>query len=249
MIGIVDYGMGNLESVRKALATSGFDSQWIRQPSDLEACDRIVLPGVGAFGRAMANLRRSGLIAPLRDAIDKERPFLGICLGEPRRAREQVATFYKGWFDMIAAAPKAGRSMALFQDLSSAYALGSSSCLIRVSSMACTRVLAWSLATFGNCQRLSECLMSGGIQWASLAKAACSRAYQTRRTSTSFSPTTLIRPIRLSSQEQQTMELVLLLPSNRATCSVCSFIRRRVSGQDFSCSQISGGYDVDHSRY
>ena len=81
MIGIVDYGMGNLESVRKALATSGFDSQWIRQPSDLEACDRIVLPGVGAFGRAMANLRRSGLIAPLRDAIDKERPFLGICLG------------------------------------------------------------------------------------------------------------------------------------------------------------------------
>jgi len=81
MIGIVDYGMGNLESVRKALATVGFDSQWIRQPADFAACDRIVLPGVGAFGHAMDNLRRSGLIEPLHNAIDETRPFLGICLG------------------------------------------------------------------------------------------------------------------------------------------------------------------------
>ena len=81
MIGIVDYGMGNLESVRKALATVGFDSQWIRQPADFSACDRIVLPGVGAFGRAMDNLRQSGLIEPLRHAINEGRPFLGICLG------------------------------------------------------------------------------------------------------------------------------------------------------------------------
>ena len=81
MIGIVDYGMGNLESVRKALAAVGFDSRWIRQPADVAACDRIVLPGVGAFGQAMDNLRTTKLIEPLCNAIREKRPFLGICLG------------------------------------------------------------------------------------------------------------------------------------------------------------------------
>ena len=81
MIGIVDYGMGNLESVRKAFEATGFASQWVRCPADLEGCDRIVLPGVGAFGRAMENLRSADLIDPLRRAVEAGRPFLGICLG------------------------------------------------------------------------------------------------------------------------------------------------------------------------
>lgn len=81
MIGIVDYGMGNLGSVRKAFEATGFPSQWVRRPRDLESCDRIVLPGVGAFGRAMENLRQADLIEPLRRAVQAGRPFLGICLG------------------------------------------------------------------------------------------------------------------------------------------------------------------------
>jgi imidazole glycerol-phosphate synthase subunit HisH len=81
MIGIVDYGMGNLESVRKALAAVGYASQWVRTPSDLAPCEHIVFPGVGAFGRAMDNLRQSDLIEPIKAAIADGRPFLGICLG------------------------------------------------------------------------------------------------------------------------------------------------------------------------
>jgi len=81
MIGIVDYGMGNLESVRKAFAAIGRDTTWIRQPVDLATCDRIVLPGVGAFGRAIDTLRQLELIEPLQQALDEGRPFLGICLG------------------------------------------------------------------------------------------------------------------------------------------------------------------------
>lgn len=81
MIGIVDYGMGNLESVRKAFEATGFRSQWVRRPADLNGCDRVVLPGVGAFGRAMENLRDAGLIDPLRRIAEEGRPFLGICLG------------------------------------------------------------------------------------------------------------------------------------------------------------------------
>jgi len=81
MIGIVDYGMGNLESVRKAFDALGFDATWIRSADDLAACDRVVLPGVGAFGRAMENLRQLDLVEPLRAVIEDGRPFLGICLG------------------------------------------------------------------------------------------------------------------------------------------------------------------------
>ena len=81
MIGIVDYGMGNLESVRKALAHLGFATMWIREPADVNGCERIVLPGVGAFGQAMENLHRLELITPLRVALAEGRPLLGICLG------------------------------------------------------------------------------------------------------------------------------------------------------------------------
>jgi len=81
MIGIVDYGMGNLESVRKAFEKVGFNSKWVRKPSDLSGCERIVLPGVGAFGRAMENLRQRRLIEPLQSVVEQGCPFLGICLG------------------------------------------------------------------------------------------------------------------------------------------------------------------------
>jgi imidazole glycerol-phosphate synthase subunit HisH len=80
-IAIVDYGMGNLRSVQKALERGGASPQRTRDPRAITSADGIVLPGVGAFPRAMANLRELGLEQPLRDAATNGVPVLGICLG------------------------------------------------------------------------------------------------------------------------------------------------------------------------
>lgn len=82
MIAIVDYGMGNLRSVFNVFHALGEKAEIINEPAKLKSFGAIVLPGVGAFGDAMNNLRRSGL----KDALDEEvmgkgKPFLGICLG------------------------------------------------------------------------------------------------------------------------------------------------------------------------
>lgn len=81
MIAIVDYGMGNLRSVQKALERVGHSATITTDPADIARAERIILPGVGAFGDAMKNLESYGLLKPMTDAISKGRPFLGICLG------------------------------------------------------------------------------------------------------------------------------------------------------------------------
>jgi len=81
MIGVIDYGMGNLGSVLKAFETLGLDAGLIRTPEEIDRAERLVLPGVGAFGRAMENLRERKLVKPLRRAVAARRPLLGICLG------------------------------------------------------------------------------------------------------------------------------------------------------------------------
>ncbi len=81
MIAIVDYGMGNLRSVEKALEYIGAAARVTRDPAEISRASRIILPGVGAFGAAMANLDRFGLTQPVREAAASGRPFLGICLG------------------------------------------------------------------------------------------------------------------------------------------------------------------------
>lgn len=81
MIAVVDYGMGNLRSVQKAFEYVGAKAVIVDSPEDIDAADRVVLPGVGAFGDAMNNLKTAGLIAPIVRAISEGRPFLGICLG------------------------------------------------------------------------------------------------------------------------------------------------------------------------
>jgi imidazole glycerol-phosphate synthase subunit HisH len=80
-IAIVDYGMANLRSVHKALAEVGADAQIVSQPEQLAAADKVILPGVGAFRDAIATLRRSGMVEPLMEHIEKGKPLLGICLG------------------------------------------------------------------------------------------------------------------------------------------------------------------------
>jgi len=81
VIGIVDYGAGNLFSVRRALDQVGLPSAWVRDSGDLKDCDKLLLPGVGHFGHAAERLRRLGLFEPLRRWLRQDRPFLGICLG------------------------------------------------------------------------------------------------------------------------------------------------------------------------
>lgn len=80
-IAIIDYGVGNLRSVQKAFAARGHDAEVTSDPARIKAADKVVLPGVGAFGAAIDTLRASGLEGVTLDAARSGRPFLGICVG------------------------------------------------------------------------------------------------------------------------------------------------------------------------
>ncbi len=81
MIVIVDYNMGNLRSVSKAIEHLGGKVQISRVPADIETADKLILPGVGAFGNACRELKTLNLFEPVRQFIKSGKPFLGICLG------------------------------------------------------------------------------------------------------------------------------------------------------------------------
>lgn len=81
MVVIVDYGMGNLKSVYNALCALKADVKISSHPRDITSADRIIVPGVGSFGDAMAEIEKRMLIGPLQAAIQQRKPFLGICLG------------------------------------------------------------------------------------------------------------------------------------------------------------------------
>ncbi|MCD8366210.1 MAG: imidazole glycerol phosphate synthase subunit HisH [Clostridiales bacterium] len=81
MIAIIDYDAGNLRSVQKALAFLGEESVITRDPEKISGADRVILPGVGAFGDAMNTLKNLGLVPVIREVAQRQIPFLGICLG------------------------------------------------------------------------------------------------------------------------------------------------------------------------
>ena len=81
MIAIVDYGVGNLFSLKSSLAAIGAEAVVTADPAVLAAADKIILPGVGAFGDAAQKLRQTGLADVLRTLADAGKPLLGICLG------------------------------------------------------------------------------------------------------------------------------------------------------------------------
>ncbi|TVS19440.1 MAG: imidazole glycerol phosphate synthase subunit HisH [Planctomycetaceae bacterium] len=81
MIVIVDYQMGNLRSVQKGFERVGYSATISGDPDEIAKADKLVLPGVGAFGDAICELRQRGLIEPVCDVVRSGRPFLGICLG------------------------------------------------------------------------------------------------------------------------------------------------------------------------
>lgn len=80
-IGLIDYGMGNLHSVRRALERQGAAIIPVASVGDIESCDALVLPGVGAFDPAMERLDHARLVQPIRAWCAAGRPLLGICLG------------------------------------------------------------------------------------------------------------------------------------------------------------------------
>ena len=81
LVAVLDYGIGNLRSAQKALQRVGADARLTADRGLIRDAAGLVLPGVGAFGRCMAELRRSGLDEVALAAIEDERPFLGICVG------------------------------------------------------------------------------------------------------------------------------------------------------------------------
>lgn len=101
-VALVDYGMGNLRSVRNALEGLGATVIVVSDPRGLDAHDRVVLPGVGAFADAMQNLRGAGWPEALSEhALVRQRPFLGICLGMQllaSRGTEHGLHEGLGWF-------------------------------------------------------------------------------------------------------------------------------------------------------
>ena len=81
MIALIDYDAGNMKSVEKALQLIGEDVLVTRDPKEILAADKVVLPGVGSFGDAMENLHHFGLVPVIHQVVQEQTPFLGICLG------------------------------------------------------------------------------------------------------------------------------------------------------------------------
>lgn len=82
MIALIDYGMGNLSSVRKAfLAVGATDIKLVSDPNDIAMAQAVVLPGVGNFGDGAKNLHELGLDTAVKNAVSSNKPFMGICLG------------------------------------------------------------------------------------------------------------------------------------------------------------------------
>jgi glutamine amidotransferase len=102
VIVIVDYGVGNLGALINMLDFLGFECMASRDAREIERADKLVLPGVGAFDRAMRNLRNSGLVAPLEEAVrGRTTPVLGVCLGMQLlgKGSEEGIEAGLGWID------------------------------------------------------------------------------------------------------------------------------------------------------
>jgi len=103
MIAIIDYGMGNIHSVNKALQLFGAKTIVTNKAKDIEAAEKAVLPGVGAFDDAVMELKKQDLIKAIKEFVKTKKPFLGICLGmqllfekSEEAAKSKGLGFFKG---------------------------------------------------------------------------------------------------------------------------------------------------------
>ncbi len=81
MVAIIDYDAGNIKSVEKAIAALGEQAVLTRDPEEIFAAEKVILPGVGSFGDAMEKLHGYGLVDVIKKVVEQKKPFLGICLG------------------------------------------------------------------------------------------------------------------------------------------------------------------------
>ena len=81
MIGVIDYGAGNLRSVCNSLKKLSVNSTLIRSPEDIKDISSIIFPGVGSFGDSSEQLKKQRLFDPIKSWLKEDRPFLGICIG------------------------------------------------------------------------------------------------------------------------------------------------------------------------
>lgn len=116
-VAIVDYGLGNLRSVAGAVERLGHEPVVSSEPEELDRADKLVLPGVGAFGDGMRNLRERGLVEPLsRLVLEERKPILGLCLGAQllgRRSDEFGEHEGLGWLDVSARRIPAGNGLRI----------------------------------------------------------------------------------------------------------------------------------------
>lgn len=98
---IIDYELGNLFSVQQACLHVGLDAEISHDPAKIAAADGLILPGVGAFGAAMANLRRRGIEDVLKADVRAGKPFLGICLGLQLLFTDSVEFGSQGGLDLL----------------------------------------------------------------------------------------------------------------------------------------------------
>src|SRR6266403_757903 len=80
-VAILDYGLGNLFSVKHACKHAGMEATVTCKPTEIANADAVILPGMGAFGDAMEALSRLDLISPLHDVVSSGKPLIGVCLG------------------------------------------------------------------------------------------------------------------------------------------------------------------------
>lgn len=92
MIGIIDYGAGNLRSVANAVQALGIEPRLIATPAQMDGLTHLILPGVGSFGDCMGELEKRGLTGPIRDWVAAGKPYFGICLGYQILFDESVET-------------------------------------------------------------------------------------------------------------------------------------------------------------
>ncbi|EST08085.1 Glutamine amidotransferase [Kalmanozyma brasiliensis GHG001] len=81
MLYLLDYGAGNVRSLANSITKLGFEFQWVQSPEDLKKADKLLFPGVGAFGPAMQSIRDKGYAEPLKEYIASGKPYMGICIG------------------------------------------------------------------------------------------------------------------------------------------------------------------------